>query len=32
MQWKKIIQGRMIFLNFKCLSLPSNKNFGKICY
>ncbi len=23
---------RMIFLNFKCLSLPSNKNLGKICY
>jgi hypothetical protein len=22
----------MIFLNFKCLSLPSNKNFGKISY
>jgi hypothetical protein len=22
----------MIFLNFKCLSLPSNKNLGKICY
>ncbi len=31
-QWKKIIQRRMIFLNFKCLSLPSNKNLGKICY
>ncbi len=22
----------MIFLNFKCLSLPPNKNFGKICF
>jgi hypothetical protein len=22
----------MIFLNFKCLSLPSNNNLGKICY
>jgi hypothetical protein len=22
----------MIFLNFKCVSLPSNKNFGKISY
>ncbi len=31
-QWKKIIQHRMVFLNFKCLSLPSNKNLGKICY
>jgi hypothetical protein len=31
-QWKKNIQRRMIFLNFKCLSLPSNKNFGKISY
>jgi hypothetical protein len=29
---KKNIQRRMIFLNFKCLSLPSNKNFGKISY
>ncbi len=29
---KKMMQGRIIFLNFKCLSLPSNKNFGKICY
>ncbi len=31
-QWKKIIQRRMVFLNVKCLSLPSNKNLGKICY
>ncbi len=31
-QWEKNIQRRMIFLNFKCLSLPSNKNFGKISY
>jgi hypothetical protein len=31
-QWKKNIQRRMIFINFKCLSLPSNKNFGKISY
>ncbi len=31
-QWKKNIQRRMIFLNFKCLSLPPNKNFGKISY
>jgi hypothetical protein len=31
-QWKKNIQRRMIFLNFKCLSLPSNKTFGKISY
>ncbi len=31
-QWKKIIQRSMIFLNFKCLSLPSNENLGKICY
>jgi hypothetical protein len=30
-QWRKIIQRRMIFLNFNCLSLPSNKNLGKIC-
>ncbi len=22
----------MIFLNFKSLSLPSNKNLGQICY
>jgi hypothetical protein len=29
---EKNIQRRMIFLNFKCLSLPSNKNFGKISY
>jgi hypothetical protein len=29
-QWEKNIQRRMIFLNFKCLSLPPNKNFGKI--
>jgi hypothetical protein len=29
---KKNIQRRKIFLNFKCLSLPSNKNFGKISY
>jgi hypothetical protein len=26
---KKNIQRRMIFLNFKCLSLPSNKKFWK---
>ncbi len=31
-QWEKNIQLRMIFLNFKCLSLPSNKNVGKISY
>jgi hypothetical protein len=31
-QWKTIIQRRMIFLNFKCLSLPSNKNLGRIYY
>jgi hypothetical protein len=31
-QWKKMIQCRMIFLNFKRLSLPSNKNLGKISY
>jgi hypothetical protein len=31
-QWRKMIQGRMILLNFKCLSLPSNKNLGKISY
>jgi hypothetical protein len=31
-QWKKIIQSSMIFLNFKCLSLPLNENLGKICY
>jgi hypothetical protein len=31
-QWKKNIQRRMIFLNFKYLSWPSNKNFGKISY
>jgi hypothetical protein len=29
---EKNIQRRMIFFNFKCLSLPSNKNFGKISY
>jgi hypothetical protein len=29
---KKIIQRRMIFLNVKYLSLPSNKNLRKICY
>jgi hypothetical protein len=29
---EKNIQHKMIFLNFKCLSLPSNKNFGKISY
>ncbi len=29
---EKNIQRRMIFLNFKCLSLPPNKNFGKISY
>jgi hypothetical protein len=29
-QWRK--KRRMIFLNFKCLSLPPNKNFGKISY
>jgi hypothetical protein len=29
---EKNIQRRMIFLNFKCLSSPSNKNFGKINY
>jgi hypothetical protein len=28
----RIIQRRMKFLNFKCLSLPSNKNLVKICY
>jgi hypothetical protein len=31
-QWKKIIQRRMNFLNIKCLSLNSNKNLGKICF
>jgi hypothetical protein len=31
-QWKKNIQRRMIVLNFKCLSLPSNKTLGKISY
>jgi preprotein translocase subunit Sss1 len=31
-QWRKIIQCRIIFLNFKCLSLPSNKKLGKISY
>jgi hypothetical protein len=31
-QWRKIIQCSMIFLNFKCLSLPSNRNLGKINY
>jgi hypothetical protein len=31
-QWKENIQRRMIFLNFKCLSLPSKKYFGKISY
>ncbi len=31
-QWEKNIQHRIIFLNFKCLSLPSNKNLGKISY
>jgi hypothetical protein len=29
---EKNIQRRMIFLNFKCFSFPSNKNFGKISY
>jgi hypothetical protein len=29
---EKKLQRRMVFLNFKCLSLPSNKNLGKICY
>jgi hypothetical protein len=31
-QWRKMKQRRMIFLNFRCLSLPSNKNLGKISY
>jgi hypothetical protein len=31
-QWRKRIQCRMIFLNFKCLSLSSNRNLGKISY
>jgi hypothetical protein len=29
---EKMIQCRMIFINFKCLSLSSNKNLGKISY
>jgi hypothetical protein len=29
---EKNIQRRMILLNFKFLSLPPNKNFGKISY
>ncbi len=31
-QWRKIIQCRMIFSNFKCLSVLSNRNLGKISY
>ncbi len=31
-QRRKIIKRRMIFLNIKCLSLPSIKKFGKISY
>ncbi len=31
-QWRKMIQRKMIFLNFKFLSLPSNRNLGKINY
>jgi hypothetical protein len=30
--WRKIIQPRVIFLKFRCLPLPSNKNLGKISY
>ncbi len=29
-QWRKMIHRRIIFLNFKCLSLPSDKTLGKI--
>jgi hypothetical protein len=29
---EKNYQCRMIFLNFKCLSLPSNRNLGKISF
>jgi hypothetical protein len=31
-QWRKMKQRRMIFLNFKFLSLPSNRNLCKISY
>ncbi len=29
-QWRKMIQCRVIFINFESLSLPSNRNIGKI--
>jgi hypothetical protein len=31
-QQRKIIQRRIMILNFKCLSLPSDENLGKISY